>query len=437
MKSILFTLAILLLNPVAVVRAADSATKPAPIDSVKASIVAQLSQPTDRDLPELWQKNGVLYKGGQPYRGIGCNYFDLFLRVLHDPADKTTLAGLQKLSDAGIPFVRFAIAFDNNDWKLFITNREEFLQRFDLVVRAVERAKIGLIPSFFWQFKSFPDLVNEPRDQWGNPDSKTCALMREVVSVVVERYKNSPALWAWEFGNEPNLDADLPNAADFRKKGGTERDDLSAKDMVTMLTEFAKAVRQHDPHRLIISGNSHPRASSWHNTAEKSWKPDSKEQTLEILRRDNPEPLDTIAIHVYADHPATKEMAAWAKNTVDYLNAVHDLAREMKRPVFIGEFGLASNEDEKATREKFEKLLADMESADVDLAAFWVFDCTSQSPKWNVTFDNSRAYMLKLAAKANRRWNNLALGRSTAIESRVTTADSSTHFNFQRTLNHE
>jgi hypothetical protein len=105
--------------------------------------------------------------------------------------------------------------------------------------------------------------------------------------------------------------------------------------------------------------------------------------------------------------------------------------------VFIGEFGLASNEDEKATREKFEKLLADMESADVDLAAFWVFDCTSQSPKWNVTFDNSRAYMLKLAAKANRRWNNLALGRSTAIESRVTTADSSTHFDFQRTLNHE
>jgi Cellulase (glycosyl hydrolase family 5) len=370
-------------------------------DSAAASFGTELSRPTDRDFPGLWTENGVVYKGGQPYRGVGCNYFDLFLRILHDPTDETSLACLQKLSDEGIPFVRFAVAFDNSDWKRFITNQTEFLKCFDLVVRTAERAKIGLIPSFFWGFKSFPDLVNEPCNQWGKPDSKTCVLMRKIVSVMLERYKTSPSLWAWEFGNEPNLAADLPNATEFRKKGGTVHDDLSANTMVMMLAEFAKEVRRHDPHRLIISGNSAPRPSAWHNTAEKSWNSDTKVQTLEILRRDNPEPLDTICIHFYADHPAT-----WAKGDADYLNAVHALAREMKRPVFIGEFGVASNGNNDETRKKFEKFLAVMESADVNLAAFWVFDFNAQSPKWNVTFANKRAYMLKLAAEANRRWND-------------------------------
>jgi hypothetical protein len=50
-----------------------------------------------------------------------------------------------------------------------------------------------------------------------------------------------------------------------------------------------------------------------------------------------------------------------------------------------------------------------MEQAEVDLAAFWVFDLKSQNNSWNTTFDNDRAYMLKLTAEANRRWNKAAL----------------------------
>ena len=143
-----------------------------------------------------------------------------------------------------------------------------------------------------------------------------------IAGAFVDRYKHSPALWAWEFGNEPNLGADLPNAAQFRKPGGTERDDLTSPVMVTMLCEFAKVVRQHDPHRLIIAGHSHPRPAAWHNTAERSWKPDSRAQTLEIIRRDNPAPLDTLAIHLYADQPAPKQTAAWANDYADDLHAV-------------------------------------------------------------------------------------------------------------------
>ena len=352
--------------------------------------------------------DGTLLKDGRPYRGVGANYFDLLIRVLHDPANTSSLDGLERLGKSGVPFVRFAVAYGEREWRLFLDDRNEFFRRFDLVVRAAERANVGLIPSFFWHFMSFPDLSDEPRDQWGNPDSRTSALMREAVGAIVQRYKDSPAVWAWEFGNEPNLAADLPNAAQFRKPGGTERDDLTSGVMVVMLSEFAKEVRRHDTHRPIIAGHSHPRASAWHNTAEKSWKADSREQTLEIIRRDNPAPLDTIAIHVYGDHGVAKELAAWATDHTEYLRAVRDLARELKRPVFVGEFGLADKGDSAATRAGFEQLLAAMEAADIDLAAFWVFDLKNQDKTWNVTFDNDRAYMLELTAKANRRWNQAA-----------------------------
>ncbi|HEV2210142.1 MAG TPA: cellulase family glycosylhydrolase [Verrucomicrobiae bacterium] len=382
-----------------------------------AAIAAKGAEPygaavIDGRIPGLWQTNGVVFYQGRPYRGVGANYFELFLRVLHEPTNHTSLEGLDQLGRAGIPFVRFAVAYDNADWRLFLDNRNEFFRRLDVVVQEAERAKVGLIPSFFWRFESFPELSKEPREQWGNPHSKTCALMRQIVGAIVERYKLSPGLWAWEFGNEPNLQVDLPNAAQFRKPGGTEHDDLTSVIMVSMLREFAREVRRHDPHRLLIAGHSHPRASAWHNTAEKSWRPDSQDQTLEILRRDNPPPLDTIAIHLYADHPVTQEVAAWAKDNREYLRAVRTLSQEMKRPVIVGEFGLASQgQNEAETRAKFEELLTAMEQAQVDLAAFWVFDLPSQSPQWSVTFDNPRSYMIRLAAEVNRRWHQAALQR--------------------------
>jgi endo-1,4-beta-mannosidase len=314
---------------------------------------------------------------------------------------------LKTLGGNDIPFARFSLGYGTKDLKRYFDDPAAYLACLDTVVRCAESNRVGLIPSMFWSFREFPDLAGEPRDQWGNPDSETHRMMRRFVADVVTRYRASPAIWGWELGNEPNLAADLPNAAQFRKKGGTERDDVRSRDMVVMLSEFAREVRRHDPERPIFAGHSHPRASSWHNTAEKSWKSDSLDQTLEIIRRDNPEPLDTHSLHVYASHDVTKELAAWATNHVDYLGPVVAQARVMKRPVWIGEFGLPSKGDDAGERAKFEGLIAAMEQTGVDLAAVWVFDLANQK-EWNATFGNPRAYMLRQVAEANRRWNAIA-----------------------------
>ena len=364
-------------------------------------------------LPGLTQKDGALFKDGLPYRGVGANYFDLFLRLLNQPTNQSSVVGLAKLAEAGIPFVRFAGPYSAREWKIYVERREDYFARLDQVVRTAEQAKIGLIPSLFWTL-SLSETVGEPRDQWGNPDSLTLGRMRQYVGDVVERYKDSPALWGWEFGNEPNLGVDLPNAAQFRPKNGSERDDVTSMHMIVMLTEFTKEVRRHDTHRPLFAGHSHPRATAWHNTQERSWKSDTFAQFRQIIQRDNPAPLDTISIHIYGGEPVAKELGTWVTNRLDYLRALKSLAMGVKRPVFIGEFGLDTKLDAASTRVLFDELIADMEQTDTDLAAFWVFDLAGQKDTWSVTFDNDRAYMIQLTAEANRRWNRAARPASPA-----------------------
>ena len=93
-----------------------------------------------------------------------------------------------------------------------------------------------MFPSLFWFSATVLDIVGEPLDRWANPQSKTQAFMREYVREVVTRYRDNPAIWVWEFGNEYSLEASLPNAKDHRPPvwpdlgtpgGRTERDDLT------------------------------------------------------------------------------------------------------------------------------------------------------------------------------------------------------------------
>jgi len=349
-------------------------------------------------------KDGRFYKQGQPYRGIGANYFDLFLRVLNNPADTSSLTGLVRLAHAEIPFVRFSGPYSASEWRIYRDNKNEYFRRFDRVVRTAEQNGIGLIPSLFWTL-ALCEVADEPRDQWGNPQSKTIALMRQYTGDVMTRYKNSPAIWGWEFGNEMNLLVDLPNAAKFRPKNGTgtKRDDVTADIMTTMLSEFAKTARVYDKTRPIFSGHSHPRPYAWHNSAQRSWRFDSPEQAREIILRDNPASFGTITIHFYGINNTESELGKWAPNRLHYLKWLRGIADQTKAPVFVGEFGLAERRDGSPVRPVFEAQLAEFESANIDLAAFWVYDRKGGGGGWSATLDNERSYMITLIAEANRR----------------------------------
>nr|HQH53191.1 hypothetical protein [Candidatus Hydrogenedentota bacterium] len=96
-------------------------------------------------------KEGVLLKDGQPYRGIGVNYFNAFLRRVQNPQDTSYREGFKTLSGKGIPFARFAACgFWPVEWRLYREDKEAYLKLLDDVVRTAEEAGVGLIPSMFW-----------------------------------------------------------------------------------------------------------------------------------------------------------------------------------------------------------------------------------------------------------------------------------------------
>ena len=342
--------------------------------------------------------DGALVKDGKPYRGIGVNFFDAFYRTLLKPGDTSYEAGFKVLADHQIPFARFMCSgFWPGHMKLYREDKARYFELLDGVVRSAEKQGIGLIPSLFWFRSTAPDLAGEPCDQWGNPQSKTHDFLRTYTREVVARYKASPAIWGWEFGNEYNLDADLPNAAAHRPpvqpKLGTPasrsaRDEVSHDMVRTAFAEFAKEVRRHDPHRFITSGNAFPRPSAWHQRTEKSWKTDTPEQYAEMLLADNPDPVNVLSVHAY-------------KGDVGRIRPTMGIAARAKKPLFIGEFGVPGGPSPQ-TEKEFAEMLATIEREGVPLAALWVFDYGGQD-ELSVTATNGRAWQLKAVAGANAR----------------------------------
>jgi len=362
--------------------------------------------------------DGQLLLRGTPFRGIGVNYFDAFYRTLKDPEDTGYRAGFAELKRLGIPFVRvMGCGFWPTDWKLYLEDRPRHFALLDGVVRSAEANGVGLIPSLFWHGAAVPDLMGEPRGAWGDPTSKTHAFMRRYVAEVVGRYKDSPALWGWEFGNEFNLGADLPNAAKHRPKivpslgtpaTRSARDDLTHDAIVTAFAAFAREVRKHDAHRIVSSGSSLPRPSAWHQWKERSWTQDTEAQFAERLLLDNPAPLSVVSVHVY---PHAARRFGRQATLAEVVAAAARTAGAARKPLFIGEFGAHVKDDPKAARAQFEALLAAVEEMPAPFAALWVYDFAGQDKDWNVTATNARAWQLEAIAEANVRLRGSSAAR--------------------------
>lgn len=400
-------------NPLAQVTALFAGRGPAQRASVFIGAIALAlgAAEGDKPPPGLCVQAGILTKDGKPYRGIGANYFSLFSRTLKNPADTSYQKNLKGLSEAGIPFVRFMCGgFWPVDQKPYQEDKEAFFKRLDNIVKAAEENHVGLIPSLFWYLATVPDMVGEHLDQFGNPESKTSAHIRRYTEEIVARYKDSPALWAWELGNEYNLDADLPNSREQRPpvwpnlgtpKERTDKDELHFAELRAAFVLFAETVRKLDKTRPIISGNAMPRPSAYHNSLEKTWTLDTEEQSAEVLLRDNPDPMNVVSVHLYKDK---KDIyPGGAKSLEAAVGWANKCAAKAGKPLFLGEFGAERQLGAEKERAAFEEFLNNIVKHQVPLAAFWVLDFDSQDENWNVDFKNPRAYMIELVAQANAR----------------------------------
>ena len=164
---------------------------------------------------------------------------------------------------------------------------------------------------------------------------------------------------------------------------------------------FAEAVRALDPARVIFTGNAVPRSAAWNNAHEKWWVADTADQYYEILLRDNPNPFDSLSIHVYPD--AKNVYAGGTKSISELLRLTSEFAVKVRKPLFLGEFGVSARdgsvEKQKALLKEF---FEGIRRNHVPLAAIWVFDPPFANDEFGITFKNERSYMLDLIAEANR-----------------------------------
>jgi hypothetical protein len=376
--------------------------------------------PTKADCPVgvSVTRDGTLSLAGKLLRAFGVNYMSAFSRTLEDGNDTSYDAGFKVLAARHIRWARFAACgFWRKNMKLHQDDRAEYFRRMDGVVRSAEKHGVGLVPSLFWHMAMVPDLVGEPCSAWGDPASKTHAFLRQYTREVVTRYKDSPAIWGWEFGNEYNLEADLAfewHQPMIAPPMGTpaarsKRDNLTTAMINTALAAFAGEVRKHDPHRFITSGHAIVRKNAYNLLHGKAWITDTPAQSREMLALQHPPGIDLLSAHLYT----FPKHQLW---DIERLEEVATDARALCRPLMIGEFQIpeayVDQADTPAIREAFRSFLRRVDAAGVPLTAVWVFDFPwHDKERCNITHDNRRGWQLDEMGAMNLMWAKQAAAK--------------------------
>lgn len=347
---------------------------------------------------------GILMRNNQEFRGIGVNYYDSFYRRMQNYNDTSYIAGFQYLSENKIPFIRFtANGYWPNDLKLYQTNKAQYFKMLDEFVKAAERYGIGLIPSLFWANFAIPDLMGEHLNQWGNPNSKSIAFMREYTKDIVSRYKYSPAIWAWEFGNEWTALVDLLDQSQYHlpvvnvSKGTpatrSVMDAFTTDFFCAAFNVFITTVRQQDSKRAVFTGNTMPYNNMYHRYQYKTWLIDSTSDFAAILGLHNPS--GTVTVHLYPDQEKGRFSNAPGATIYTIIEEAMAAAQQLKQPLFVGEFGASRTLGAEAEAQRFSELKNSVVANKVQVAALWVFDFKWMDADWNVTPTNSRKYQLE------------------------------------------
>lgn len=342
---------------------------------------------------------------------IGVNCFDLFYGLLVDPQrTQHPNARLRELRMKQIPLVRFSCGpFWPKEWRHYQDNRAGYFKAMDSVFEAAEYQQTKLVPSLFWNSCSVSDLLGEPVSAWGREGSATRDFMRRYTEDVVTRYKSNSSILMWEFGNELNSYADLPNALKWWPKvdvamgtppSRNKLDLISAADCASAFAYFASVAKKADPARLISSGADIPNFNA-NNLSRGSFVADKEQEFRLALTQLVPNGVDVMSIHLYPQREG-KYFNNKASNFESILREVSAAARQFGKRTFIGEFGVARMASPEIERQTFTRLLDAIVASKADWAALWVYDLWNQEKEWSVRFDNDRAWQLDLIAQANQ-----------------------------------
>ncbi len=396
-------------------------------------------------------KDGLFYKDGKPFYGVGVNYFDAINR---NPSTKpTTLEGLQVLRTNNIPFVRIsALPFWPKDLKAVYNFQEQKISpiyhaRLKKFLDDAEANNVGVIVDVFWNWTAIADMENEAIPKTGVKGSNTLERMKKITREIVNTYQGHKAVWAWEFSNEASSFMDLTVARGYDNavylptdtvqgapgyylptdpvSGKQKRkvdDDFTQETIKVAVQTFAETVRELDQTTPIFSGNNVPRANAYHmRHGPNYFASDSPEEFGKILEENDPAPVDTFSMHLYPYSEGAKDkyFGADGATIAQIISAAMERSKlaGSKRPFFLGEFGADSSDPNegglgkgglgpKIAQIKFLEFTEAIMKQQVQMSALWVYDFSYQNKSYNVTntLRNDQLYKLGEMNRTMRIW---------------------------------
>jgi hypothetical protein len=163
-----------------------------------------------------------------------------------------------------------------------------------------------------------------------------------------------------------------------------------------------------DSKRPLMTGDAILRGGAWHLARGLGWKSDRHEQWRESLLGANPQPVDTLSVHIY--HPRTNGQGYPGQGPAgtsldEQFRQLGAAAATSGKPVWLGEFGPGIGEQDLAERRRqVGEMLEMIQKHRIGLSAYWVFDSLNTDlAVWNATEGNDNAFVFVMIREANRR----------------------------------
>lgn len=318
-------------------------------------------------------------------------------------------ADLDVFKKYDIPFFRAPLSgYWASTWQLYVTDSYEYFKRLDFLVEEAEKRNIGIIFTFLNSQFSIPDIKKEKVSEWGNRNSETRAFFKEFVREVVERYKNSSAIFAWEFA-ESFLDyCDIPGSENGLfpvnvQMGSPEardaKDKITRKMIYPVREEFYKYIRSVDKVRPIFSGEKFPRRNAASNISGR-WTIDTPQSRERMMMKDSDD-FDAVSIHLF-NNPDIIKLYGEKASFESLLEFSLKVAKKARKPLFVGEWGWSNDGvtyEYFFTDKAFSEALSAVEKLRPQLTAFWVYDLPYQPI--NSTSLAKNTYVLEALKKLN------------------------------------
>ncbi|KIP12426.1 glycoside hydrolase family 5 protein [Phlebiopsis gigantea 11061_1 CR5-6] len=348
----------------------SSLTKLALLAAAAAGVIAG---PTARGVPAgfVTTKGTQFELDGKPFAFVGANSYWLPLLLTQTDVEKT----FSTMAKAGVKVLRTWGFNAINDTELAgakesgltyyqvwnsstyaLNTGSQGLERLDNVIETAGKYGIKIILAFTnnWVGYGGSDLYIDwisgatTHDVFFT-DSRIVSAYQSYVRTIVERYKSSPNIFAWELMNEARCSSDsFPSGPLCTPASG-------AQSLTKWYKQQSDFVKNLDPNHLVTTGGeghffwTHPR-TYWSNgqlISDYNWNGQAGEDFDRNLQIPN---IDFVTYHLYPqswypelDFPGSNWTAAsWGLEWIsDHINA----GNKANKPVILEEFGVGGLEN--------------------------------------------------------------------------------------------